>query len=156
MPNVSREQLEEMQGVVQRAAGRVRSMREKADKLMGAVIQTGEVVGTSFAMGYVRGRYKEVKLVGVPLELVVGGAAHVTAMFAGSRYADDLQNVGDGALASYVVALGAKIGDDHRQKAGGSQTTSGYYPSLGGGNPYYPQQQAYGQQPAYYGQQAAE
>lgn len=147
MPNVTKEQLEDMQGIVARAKGAVRGMKEKSDRLMGAIVQSGEVVGTSFALGYVRGRYTEVKLVGVPLEIVVGAGAHVAALFSGAKYADDMQNIGDGALAAYVVAVGAKIGDEHRKKAGAPasppapQVTSGYaYPALGP-NPYagYPQ-----------------
>lgn len=149
MPNVTKEQLEDMQGVVQRAKGTVRNMKEKADRLMGAVVQTGEVVGTSFALGYVRGRFTEVKVVGVPLELVIGATAHIGALFSGAKYADDMQNIGDGALAAYIVAVGAKIGDDQRKKAGGTAATppatSGYaYPALSGAGVYatsYPQAQ---------------
>lgn len=156
MPNVTKEQLEEMQGVVHRAKSMARNLREKGDRVMGAVVQTGEVVGTSFALGYVRGRYTEVKVAGVPLELVVGATAHIAALFSGAKYADDMQNVGDGALASYLVAVGAKIGDEHRKKAGtpapappAPQVTSGYaYPMFPpqAGYAYAPGGAAYAQQ----------
>ena len=123
MPNLSREQLQGVKAYAERAAARVRSMREKTEEVVGEVVATTEVAGAAFGLGWVRGRYGEVAVMGVPLDITLAAVLHGAAFAgAGGKYAEHMHNVGNGAIAVYTATLGAKIGAEMRQKAGGSTT----------------------------------
>jgi len=120
---ITREQLQGVRASMERASARVRSMREKTEEVVGQAVAAAEVSGAAFGLGWVRGRYGEVSVVGVPLDIGLAAVLHTTAFLGGGgKYAEHLHSVGNGALAVYLTTLGAKIGAEMRQKAGGSTT----------------------------------
>jgi hypothetical protein len=106
---------------------RVAGMREDARKVTKHLVRTAEVGGTAFAIGLVQGRTDGVEVLGVPVELLVGGGFTLFSLFNGAgEYSDHLAAVGDGALAAYATTLGRGVGVTMRQKAlgagGGTQS----------------------------------
>jgi len=102
---------EDVVSALKRAQGALAKARERTEEAVGTVVQTMEVGSTAFALGFVNGRYGGIELMGVPLELVVAGGAHALG-FLGVPQAEDLHNMGDGALAAFAATLGAGIGTD--------------------------------------------
>ena len=108
---------------------RVSNTKEKMEEAIGQVVQTIEVGSTAVGFGVINGRWGGVELVGVPLDLITGGVFHLIGLFGVAP--DHMHNLGDGALASWLTTLGAGIGDEMRQKAGGATASGGMLP---GGN----------------------
>jgi|WetSurMetagenome_2_1015567.scaffolds.fasta_scaffold112420_2 hypothetical protein len=78
-------------------------------------VQTPEVIFSSFAFGVIQGRCKNrggCAPFGLPLDLVAGVALHAAAMLPiGKRHAHHLRAFGDGALASFFVTTGYRVGE---------------------------------------------
>lgn len=115
---------EELATGLKRAQAALARTREQARAAVGNVVQSMEVGSTSFALGFINGRYGGVEWFGVPLELIVAGGAHGLA-FMGAPQADDLHNMGDGALACWAATLGAGLGNEQAVKAGEPTATAG-------------------------------
>lgn len=100
--------------VAENARNRLRRGKEKAEEMAGQVLQTVEVAGSAFALGYARGRLSEGgewKMAGVDPELLAGVAFHGLG-FLGlfGKYGEHVHNVGDGALAAYAAMKGLDLG----------------------------------------------
>ena len=84
-------------------------------------VRTGEVALSSFAFGFIQGRYgQKAAPFGVPLELWSGVSLHLVALlpFHGiTKYSHHLHALGDGALATFFAATGSRVGS--RVAAGG-------------------------------------
>lgn len=121
MPNLTRDQLSSVQRTVQAAQARVRSIRERKDEMVGAAVSAAIVGGVSFGLGWTRGRFGEVAIVGVPVDIGAAAVLHGVAFLdPASKYAEHLHSAGNGALAVYLTTVGARIGDEMRKKAGGT------------------------------------
>lgn len=83
---------------------------EKANQSMRHVVQTSQVGIAAFAVGAARGRFGEITVIGVPVDLLAGVGLHVLGFVGGGRYEEAAHNFGDGALAGYLTTLGASIG----------------------------------------------
>lgn len=101
--------------VAESAKNRLRRGKEKAEEMAGQVLQTVEVAGSAFALGYARGRLSgddgEWKMAGVDPELLAGVAFHGLG-FLGlfGKYSEHVHNVGDGSLAAYAALKGIDLG----------------------------------------------
>ena len=109
----AKEVVHRYEGLKRRVAG----MRQEAERITRQVVRTAEVGGTAFAVGLMQGRTDGIEIVGVPLELAVGGAATVVSLVGRGDYTEHLAAVGDGALAAYATTLGRGVGVTMRQKA---------------------------------------
>lgn len=107
---ISRAQVSELREKAQRAMARARNMAEKSEKVIETALRTAEVGGAAFGMGVVKGRFGNIEVVGVPIDLVAASGLHLLGFFGGDRYADHLHALGDGALASYLTTLGTGVG----------------------------------------------
>lgn len=87
------------------------------------VIETAEVMGAGYGLGYLQGRYRERSMVmGVPVDLLAGvagkGLAIAATAFGGSKgakLAPHLNNIGVAGLVSYAHTHGVGAGS---KKAG--------------------------------------
>lgn len=105
---------------------RIAGMREDAARITKHVVRTAEIGGTAFLLGLAQGRTDGIEVVGVPLELLLGGAGTLFSLIEGGQgYAHHIAAVADGALAAYLTTLGRGVGVTLRQKAlaasGGAQ-----------------------------------
>ncbi len=138
MPNLSREQLQQVKSTVERARAQMSRAREKTEEVVGEAIRAAETGAAAFGLGWVRGRFGEVSVLGVPVDVGAAAVLHGVAFLGGAgKYREHVHALGNGALAVYLTTVGAKVGDDMRKKAGGSTTlplppivsnTSGYLP----------------------------
>ena len=103
--------------------------------LQAQALRSAGVSGAAFGVGMMRGRYggERMKLLGVPLEPVVGLATHALAVgfLTGSGYESYAHAVADGVLASYAAHLGATLGQRQAVQAARSAVpqaaAAGYY-----------------------------
>ena len=146
---LSSRSLETIASKYQGMKNRLENIRETAEKTMGAVVQTVEVVGSTGLGGYLNGRYGALQTTngsttidsqmewcfhGLPVDACAGVALKGLAFFgAFGKYDEHAHNLGDGFLGSYGYRLGIKQGIKAAQKAS-QHSTSGY--ALGAGNPY--------------------
>lgn len=142
---ISRTQAEELLEQAARSDARAAAMRARAAQLLGTIIQTAEVGAAAFGFGYARGRYGDLRLLGVPMDLGTALFLHIGGfvMNGKRRWTEHLHNLGDGALAEYLTVLGADLGvkalqAKSQQQQGGAKTTgyafeSGRVHGLGGG-----------------------
>ena len=99
---------------------RVDGIKEKAEETMGQVLQTAEIAAAAGGFAYANGRFgnmvkghatPEITVIGVPAD--VGAAVVLHGMgFAGAlgKYKEHAHNLGDGALASFLVRTGLTMG----------------------------------------------
>lgn len=105
---ISVRQIEELDRRFSGMKNQVKRVKEKADKTVQQVVRTGELGGTAFAFGIVNGRWQSPELLGVPVDLGTALLAHGAAFMGIAE--EHLHNIGDGALASYLTALGQGVG----------------------------------------------
>lgn len=102
------------------AASRARSMatrvREHAEQQIGAFVRSTEVSASAFTWGLLQGRYGDLRVRGVPLEMAAGILAHTAGLF--GIMEDHAHAVGDGSLASYFHSVGRGAGLEWWVKAG--------------------------------------
>ena len=92
------------------AQKRVQRVREEAQETVMTVVRSVEVGGTAFSLGIVNGRWGRPELVGVLVDLGASIALHGLGFLLDKDVAGHLHNMGDGAMASYLTALGTGIG----------------------------------------------
>ena len=99
-----------------------RRASEIASKTRGTVetiVRSSEVGASAFGLGMVQGRYGQVEVVGVPMELLLAIGLHGAGMLGlGGDLSGHLHSFGDGALATYGANLGRSVGSGMREKAG--------------------------------------
>lgn len=99
----------------------VARMKERGEETIGHVVQTVEVNATAGGLAYLRGRIgevddsgnKQLSVAGVPVGLAFGVLSHVAAFtpIAG-KYTEHMHNIGDGALAEFMVSRLFTIGEE--------------------------------------------
>lgn len=146
MPNLSREQLQQVKSTVERARATMSRAREKTEEVVGSAIGAAETGAAAFGLGWVRGRFGEVSVLGVPVDIGAAAVLHGVAFLGGAgKYREHVHALGNGALAVYLTTVGAKVGADMRSKAGGSTTLPGLPPVVSNTSGYLPSYAAPGQ-----------
>ena len=97
---------------------RAQKALDKSHETVEHLVRTAEVATSAFALGVVQGKYgKESVIMGVPIDLGAGLAAHLAAIMGiGGHMAPHLHAFGDGALACYLSTLGMATGLAWRHK----------------------------------------
>jgi hypothetical protein len=106
------------------ARNRVKKLKDEAEKKTRHFVTAGETLAVASAFGYANGRYVDeegnrgLKVGPMPLDALTGAAFHVLAFVnAESRYYEDWQALGNGALSSFAVTAMIGLGEQHRQEA---------------------------------------
>ncbi len=107
---------------------RVDNIKEKAEETMGQVLQTAEIAAAAGGFAYANGRMGDMHKghatpeivipgVGLPADLGTAVVLHGLA-FAGAagKHKEHAHNLGDGALASFLVRMGLTMGAAKRAK----------------------------------------
>lgn len=114
--------LTEMRAKMEAAKSRFKGMKEKADNVMDKTFAAAETGGAAFLSGAIQGyNGEDVKVAGLPLDLVVSVAAHGYGFMSGSKHADHVHNIGNGFLAGYACKAGQRMGakaKENKQKTG--------------------------------------
>ena len=131
-------QLRELAEAGLRAKHALRGVREQAAKTMGEVIGTAEAGVTAFGFGYLRGRYGsegELSVMGVPVDLAVAlGLKGMAFADAFDHYNSDAHSIGQGALDSYLTAMGVRFGlESKKEVQQGTAAVKGDYAAVGNG-----------------------
>lgn len=103
---------------------KIETVKEKAEETMGQVLQTAEIAAAAGGFAYANARYgsmvgtnptPEIDVMGVPADVGAAVALHGMA-FAGAagKYKEHCHNLADGALASYLVRVGLRLGNAKR------------------------------------------
>jgi hypothetical protein len=94
----------------ERMINRAKSITEKSEETVGQVVRSVEINGAAFVSGMAKGRFGNVEVMGVPVDLGIAGVGHALGFLGGGRYKEDVHNLSDGVLAGYSHTLGAGIG----------------------------------------------
>jgi hypothetical protein len=96
---------------------RYQNAMKKAEKATQTFVRTAEVGSAAFVGGFMQGNFGAVEVVGVPLDLGLGGALHLANLLGfGGKMGDHLSNFGDGFLACYLTTVGRGAGVQFKQK----------------------------------------
>ena len=132
--------LSELRAAKDRALAKIRDVKEKHGKKIGIAFGAAETTGTSYAFGFLNGRFGgergEMSIGGVvPVDLLVGGALHTFAFFGGLEDSESphVHAIGTGALSACAYRYGHRLGETMAINAGAKT------PSAMGGSPSYPQ-----------------
>jgi hypothetical protein len=106
---VSLKALEGMETRAKSALARAKRVKEESADAIMNVVGSVETFGTAFSMGVINGRWGNPELLGIPVDLGLGLAAH-TIGFVLDDGSQHLHRMGDGALSSYFSALGVGVG----------------------------------------------
>src|SRR5262249_3828109 len=118
----------------------LRTKHEKAIERANDVVEHGVdatlASATAFGLGVWQTRSDHQRLLGVPVDLAVGLAAHAAGfMGVGGRAGPYLHSVGNGGLAWHFHRVGRGVGKEMRAKAGLPPVAmSGEGPAEGGSN----------------------
>lgn len=97
---------------------RLANVKKQTEHTVGKVVRTMETGGMAFGLGLANGRYGSTEIAGMPLELLAGAGLNIAGYLGlGGKYSDHLNNLGDGALASYLTILGVQTGAEMKAKA---------------------------------------
>lgn len=137
--SLSKKQLTQAHDRLQGMRNRIARVKQEAEATTEKVVRTAEVGGSAFAFGVLSGRTDGIELLGVPLELAAGIALNLGGYFGvAGKMSDHLNNIGDGALAAYLVTMGHGIGAEWRIKEKGEKkkvsiSSGGMRTSIGAG-----------------------
>ena len=136
MMNLSLEQVKKFGNEIQALRNKHEKAIQKADNVIEQGIDATLVSATAFGLGVWQTRAEYQKLLGVPVDLLVGLAAHAAGfMGVGGKAVPHLHSVGNGALAAHFHTVGRGVGKDMRAKAGlPPLMVSGEGPAEGGSN----------------------
>ena len=135
MMNLSLEQVKKFGNEIQALKTKHEKAIRKADDVIEQGIDATFVSATAFGLGIWQTRADHQKLMGVPIDLAVGLAAHAAGFLGmGGRAGPHLHSVGNGALAAHFHTVGRGVGKDMRAKAGLPPVISGEGPAEGGSN----------------------
>lgn len=102
--------LEDLQSRYAGMKKRVQSIQEDAKEKIMVVVQTAEIGTSSFAFGVINARWNSPELLGVPVDALTALGLHAAGFLLDNEGSAHLHNLGDGAVASYLVKLGSGIG----------------------------------------------
>jgi hypothetical protein len=135
MMNLSLEQVKKFGNEIQSLKTKHEKAIKKADEVIEQGIEATVVSATAFGLGIWQTRAEHQKLLGVPVDLAVGLAAHAAGfMGLGGKAAPHLHSMGNGALAAHFHTVGRGVGKDMRAKAGLPPVMIGEGPAEGGSN----------------------
>ena len=106
---ISLRTLEDLEAKAKNAAAKVKRVQAEAQAGMQTVIGSFETTSTAFTFGVINGRWGNPEFLGVPVDLGAGLALHA-AGFVVDQGGEHLHRMGDGALSSYMGALGVGVG----------------------------------------------
>lgn len=106
---ITTRQLESLQKRAESAQNRIKKIRQEAQEVVGVVAQTAEINISAFGFGLINGRYSSPEVVGIPVDLLAGGALHAVG-FLLDEGGSHLHALANGGWASYFSALGSGIG----------------------------------------------
>jgi hypothetical protein len=126
--NITEEHLHHMARRHHATMKKLDGMREKFASFTSGAASTIETAAGAWAGGTIEGRTAGAAIGPLPVNLAVGlgflGAGHLN--FAGSRWSEDLNNVGNGFIGSYFAATGYAFGK--RWKETGKMLGGGGHP----------------------------
>jgi hypothetical protein len=136
MMNLSLEKVKKFGHEIQALKNKHEKAIQKADDVIEQGIDATLVSATAFGLGIWQTRAEHQRLLGVPVDLAVGLAAHAAGFMGfGGKAAPHLHSVGNGALAAHFHTVGRGVGKDMRTKAGLPPVmVSGDGPAEGGSN----------------------
>src|SRR5262245_55688453 len=136
MMNLSLEQVKKFGSEVRALKTKHEKAIQKADDLVEHGIEATLTSATAFGLSIWQTRAEHQRLLGIPVDLAVGLAAHAAGfMGVGGVAAPHLHSVGNGALAAHFHTVGRGVGKEMRAKAGLPPVTmSGDSPMEGGSN----------------------
>jgi hypothetical protein len=136
MMNLSLAQVKKFGSDVQALKTRHEKAIHKANDVIEQGVEATLASATAFGLGIWQTRSDHQKLLGVPVDLAVGLAAHAAGfMEMGGKAGPYLHSVGNGALAAHFHTVGRGVGKEMRQKAGLAPVAmSGEGPAEGGSN----------------------
>lgn len=115
---ISQHDIVRMKDQVEKMKKRTANVVEKSHEMVGTIVRTAEVGAAAFSMGLIQGKYGGVEIVGVPMDLGLGIGLHMLGLLGvGGDMSGHLHAFGDGSLAAYLSALGAKTGYSWKRKA---------------------------------------
>ena len=116
---VSRSELMKAANRASALQARAKRVMEKAETIVSTVVGTVEVGTGAFVTGMITGKWGNLEVVGVPVELMAGAALHLGGFVLGDKpMASHLHRFGDGAVAGYLSSVGKGIGVAWKAKAG--------------------------------------
>ena len=115
------------QGSSSSARERLEDMMEQNREMIARVTDAALVGGTAFAFGWYQGRNNGMpELFGLPYDLLAAIVLHgVTLAGYGGAYEEYIHSIANGALASYAVNAGARLGLRQRCEASAAATAAG-------------------------------
>ena len=136
MMNLSLAQVKKFGSEIQSLKTKHEKAIQKADDVIEQGVEATLASATAFGLGIWQTRSDTQKLLGVPIDLAVGLAAHAAGfMGVGGRAAEYMHCVGNGALASHFHTVGRGVGKEMREKAGLAPVAmGGEGPAEGGSN----------------------
>ena len=136
MMNLSLAQVKKFGSEIQSLKTKHEKAIQKADDVIEQGVEATLASATAFGLGIWQTRADHQKLLGVPVYLAVGLAAHAAGfMGMGGKAAPYLHSMGNGALAAHFHTVGRGVGKEMREKAGLAPVAmGGEGPAEGGSN----------------------
>lgn len=130
MPFMADETVDQLIHRVEKAEGKLASIKKKGAEVTREVVTLAEIAGGAAAVAFVNARYGNsddgtyYQVAGIPLDLGAAAALHMAAWFglAGDKYEDDLHEVANGALAIWVGRTVTSLAN--KGKAGGQSAVT--------------------------------
>lgn len=109
---------------------RLKKVSAKTEEAFETVATAGLSAGTAAALGFLHGRHGPVEIVGVPLELIGGGALIGLSLFGvGGKWKTQMAAIGSGSLGVYAYNMAKGTGVNLKAKAGAETKVTGRLPS---------------------------
>lgn len=113
----SREKVVELAKRLESSQKKLATIAGKGEKHAGEVIEAGEYLAATMALGYVRGRYGAFDVKGIPAEVLIGLACHAVG-FSGflGKHGGDVHNLGNASLGFALALEAISLGEKGREK----------------------------------------
>lgn len=130
----------------ERARARMSNMRKESERVISRTLQVVETTATLGGWGYANGRWGEVsaqdasslaeiKLLGMPADLVAGGVLLGVSFFKGlGAYEEHGFNVGTGSTGAFAYRMGYEMGSKSAHESHAGKTTTKGTPAMTAGN----------------------
>ena len=119
MMNLSLEKMKKFSSEIHALKTKHEKAIHKANDVIEQGVDATLASATAFGLGVWQTRSDHQKLLGVPIDLAVGLAAHAAGfMGMGGKAAPYLHSMGNGALSAHFHTVGRGVGKDLREKAG--------------------------------------
>lgn len=108
--SLSKNDISKMMKTITSLKSRAASAVQKADGVVATSLSAVETTGAAFGLAVLEGRYGPQDIMGVPVSLAAGIAAHAFAFLTDSALDEHAHAIGNGCLACYAVKMGTEIG----------------------------------------------